>query len=635
MTELGEKKGRIATLSLAALGVVYGDIGTSPLYTLGECFSEKHHILPTHNNVLGILSLIIWALILIVSIKYIVFVMRADNKGEGGIMALMSIAFPDRRRGNSQARPRSKLAGFLVGAGLFGACLLYGDGMITPAISVLGAVEGIKVATPALNDYVVPISVVILLGLFLVQSAGTGGVGRVFGPIMVTWFTVIALLGIRSILHYPEVLAAVNPWYGVQFFIENGFGGFVILGSVVLAITGGEALYADMGHFGAKPIRIAWFSMVLPALLLNYFGQGALLLHDPSALENPFFLLAPRSPIWQYPLITLATAAAIIASQALISGAFSLTMQAIQLGYVPRMVIEHTSEVERGQIYMPQVNSALMIASIGLVIAFQSSGNLAAAYGIAVTLTMMVTTVLFYFAAQRVWKWAPWQAGLVAVPAFFIEGSFFAANALKIVHGGWFPLVVGAIIFTLMTTWKKGRMLLWQKIRDASLPISTFITSIERRSTTRVEGTAVYMASSSDGTPLALLHNLKHNKVLHQRVIFLTVVTQEDARVPEETRIHVEKLPNNFWRIWAYYGFFEEPNIPEIMAACVQHGLEFKEQETTFFLSRETVIPSRKGNMAVWRERIFAIMSRNSTSATAFFRLPANRVVELGMQVEL
>ena len=632
MTETGEKKTRLASLALAALGVVYGDIGTSPLYTLSECFSEKNKLPLTPDNIMGILSLVIWALILIVSVKYIIFVMRADNHGEGGIMALMSIAFPEKLR---RGEVKSAFAPLLVGAGLFGACLLYGDGMITPAISVLGAVEGIKIATPALNDYVVPISVVILFALFMVQSAGTSSVGRIFGPIMIVWFVVISLLGIRGIIHNPEILGSVNPWYGVKFFSAHGIGGFIVLGSVFLAVTGGEALYADMGHFGAKPIRLAWFSMVLPALLINYLGQGALLLRDPLAIENPFFLLAPRSAIWQYPLIGLATAAAIIASQALISGAFSLTMQAIQLGYAPRMIIEHTSAEERGQIYMPQVNSALMVASIGLVIAFKSSGNLAAAYGIAVTLTMMVTTVLFYFAARRVWRWKVWQAALVVGPALVIETSFFGANALKIVNGGWFPLAVGMLIFMLMTTWKKGRKLLWQKIRDSSLPISTFITSVERRSPHRVEGTAVYMASNSDGTPLALLHNLKHNKVLHQRVIFLTVITQEDARIADEARIHVEKLPNNFWRIWAYYGFFEEPNIQNIMTACAKLGLEMKEHETTFFLSRETVIPNNKGSMAFWRERIFAIMSRNSTSATAFFRLPANRVVELGMQVEL
>ncbi len=622
-------RSRLAGLTLAALGIVYGDIGTSPLYALRECFHGQHAMSVNPGNVLGILSLFIWSLILIVAVKYIIFVMQADNKGEGGILALLSLAYPD--KGNPSAQTRGTRV--MLGLGLFGAALLYGDGMITPAVSVLGAVEGLSVLTPKLDAYVVPITVAVLSGLFMAQRAGTGAVGKVFGPIMVAWFGVISLLGIRGILLHPAVFAAINPIHGARFLGTHHFEGFKILGSVFLVVTGGEALYADMGHFGRRPIRIAWFGMVLPALVLNYLGQGGLLIANPDMNENPFFNLAPTWAL--FPLVVLATAAAVIASQALISGAFSLTMQGIQLGYIPRLSIEHTSESERGQIYMPHVNWALMAACLGLVVGFKTSSNLAAAYGIAVTLTMAVTTLLFYRAARRLWGWKPWQAALVCVPALIIEMAFFGANALKVAHGGWFPLVIGIVLFTLMATWKRGRFLLWQRMRSASLPADVFIESVERRQPARVDGTAVYMAGSSDGTPLALLHNLKHNKVLHRRVVFLTLQVSEDPRVPDAERVVVEKLPHGFWRIRARFGFFEDPSVPRLLELAAEQGLEFKESETTFFLSRETIIPSRRAGMALWRERLFAIMARNATSATAFFRLPANRVVELGMQVEI
>ena len=621
---------RLAGLTLAALGVVYGDIGTSPLYALRECFDGVHALPVTPGSVLGVLSLFVWSLLLIVSIKYIMFVMRADNKGEGGILALLSLAFPEKR---GMDDGKAWIPKVMVALGLFGAALLYGDGMITPAVSVLGAVEGLNVLTPKLKDAVVPITLVILTGLFMAQRAGTGAVGRVFGPIMIVWFAVISVLGVRGILREPAVLSALNPWHAIQFLAEGRWKVFPILGSVFLVVTGGEALYADMGHFGRRPIRMAWFSMVLPALILNYLGQGALLLHDPGLAQNPFYNLAPKWAL--IPLVVLATAAAVIASQALISGAFSLTMQGIQLGYIPRLAIEHTSERERGQIYLPQVNMALAIACLGLVLEFRSSSNLAAAYGIAVTLTMGITTLLFHFAARRLWNWPWWLSAIVCIPAFVIEMAFFGANALKIAHGGWFPLVVGVALFTLMATWKRGRQLLWQRVRSSSIPADKFIESIERRQTSRVDGTAVYMAGNSDGTPLALLHNLKHNKVLHRRIVFLTIHVDEDPRVAAEERVEIEKLPHGFWRVRARFGFFEDPDVPSVLAICAQKGLEFKETETTFFLSRETIIPAREAGMALWREHLFAVMARNAQSATAFFRLPANRVVELGMQVEI
>ena len=609
----------------AALGVVFGDIGTSPLYAVKECFAKGHGAAATPANILGVMSLILWALVLIVAIKYLVFVLRADNKGEGGILALLSLAFPERKRGH-----RNKFVSFMASLGVAGACLLYGDGIITPAVSVLGALEGLTVATHKLDHYIVPLAVLIIILLFVAQQAGTAKVGRIFGPITLVWFITIGILGVRGILLNPDVLKSLNPIHALNFLLDQKSHGLVGLGSVVLVVTGGEALYADMGHFGPRPIRVAWFSIVMPALTLNYLGQGALLLSQPSLADsasfNPFYQLCPRWGL--YPMIGLATAAAIIASQALISGAYSLTMHAIQLGYMPRLVIEHTSQKERGQIYMPQVNWVLMIACIWIIVQFRSSSNLAMAYGVAVTFTMITTTFLFFFACQRLFGWSRTLATLISGAALIVELPFAVANLLKIENGGWFPLAVASAIFVLMSTWKRGRQLVWERVRANAMPALKFIDDIKRRDPSRVAGTAVYLAGSSEGTPIALLHNLKHNKVLHKRIVFLTVIIEEDSQVETSERLTVERLEVGFWRVRARYGFMEQPNILNILDLCSAHGLEFKEMETTFFLSRETVLPTRsRAGMAIW--------SRNATSATAFFRLPANRVVELGMQVEI
>lgn len=618
----------LPALTLAALGVVYGDIGTSPLYAMKECFlpGSSHSVPPTPENVLGVLSLIFWSLALIVSVKYLAFVMRASNKGEGGILALMALAFPEREN------PR-RVRAILMGCGVFGAALLYGDGMITPAISVLSAIEGLNVATTAFENFILPITVAVLVGLFSIQRIGTGRVGAMFGPVMVVWFIVLAVLGIKSILEKPGVIAAINPLHGLNFLLAAGHQGFVVIGSVFLVVTGGEALYADMGHFGIKPIRLAWFGLVLPALFINYLGQGALLLTNPAAAANPFYLLAPKWAL--YPLVALSTAATVIASQALISGAYSLTMQAIQLGYLPRMHIRHTSRDERGQIYMPHVNWALMLACIGLVLGFRSSTNLAAAYGIAVTLTMLVTTMLFYFAARRMWGWTRFKAAAVCCVFFVVELAFFGSNALKIAHGGWFPLVAGAGIFAIMATWKTGRRLVWERMQNATLPRDLFFADIEANPPQRVPGTAIFMAGNPNGTPVALLHNLKHNKVLHERNILLTIVTEEEAHVPETERVQVEQLPAGFQRVVGRYGFMEEPHILKLLADAPLTGGPIDLAKTTFFLSRETVLDTGKAQMSRWRKWLFAVLARNAQTATSYFGLPANRVVELGMQVEI
>jgi KUP system potassium uptake protein len=614
-----------AALTLAALGVVFGDIGTSPLYALRECFYGTHGVEATPANVLGVLSLIFWALVLVIAIKYVSYVMRADNQGEGGILALMAL-IPATYRG-----PQSR--GVLLALGLFGSALLYGDGVITPAVSVLGAVEGLSQATPKLTPFVVPLSVVILSGLFLVQKHGTATVGAMFGPVMVIWFLTIGAVGLKWILEVPHVLVAANPEHAVQFFVQNRYHGFVVLGAVFLVVTGGEALYADMGHFGAGPIRIAWFSAVMPGLLLNYFGQGALLLTDPSAAESPFYRLVPLSLV--VPYVLLATVAAGIASQALISAVFSLTRQAVQLGYSPRVEIRHTSATTIGQIYVPSVNQALAIATIALVIGFRSSSALAAAYGIAVTATMGITTILAYVVARQVWHWSRWTAGVITAVFITIDLAFFGANLLKVLHGGWVPLVIATLVFSLLSTWKTGRMVLGRRLRERAYPFDLFLKDLNRTRPHRVPGTAIFMTGSGAGVPPTLIHNLRHNKVLHANIVLLTVATEDVPHVSKERAIEVEPLSAGFFRVTLRYGFMEEPSVPEAISDARARGLPIDKDDITYFLGRETLLPANHPGMAPWREKLFALMSRNAMRATAFFRIPPERVVELGMQVEL
>jgi KUP system potassium uptake protein len=613
-------------LTLGAIGVVYGDIGTSPLYSLRECFHGQHGVAATHDNVLGVLSLIFWSLTLIISVKYILFVMRADNKGEGGILALLALVAqgPDAKR---------KSRAMLIALGLFGAALLYGDGMITPAISVLSAVEGLEVVTHIFEPYIVPITLVILVILFMIQSRGTARVGMLFGPVMIVWFVTIAVLGISWVVREPRVLAAFNPFHGLTFFQANGWHGFVVLGAVFLVVTGGEALYADMGHFGPKPIRLAWFSIVLPALFLNYLGQGAMILLDPAKAASPFYFMAPRWGL--LPLVVLATAAAIIASQALISGAFSLTRQAIQLGYSPRLEILYTSAHHQGQIYVPQVNWALMFATLGLVVGFRSSSALAAAYGIAVSLTMLITTMLAYLVARGAWGVRRPLAGSIALFFFLIEFAFFGANLTKVAHGGWFPLVVGLIVYTVLSTWKAGRALLAQRMRERLYPFDRFLQDIEMYPPQRVSGTAIFMTSNLQGTPPTLLHNLQHNKVLHERVVLLTVTTSDVPHVSANDRATVDPLGHGFYRLTLRYGFMEEPDVPDALGEASVRGFPIDLNETTFFLGIETLLATRRPGLPLWRERLFVLIARNAMRANAFFKIPPERVVELGMQVEL
>jgi KUP system potassium uptake protein len=618
-------------LTLTAVGVVYGDIGTSPLYTIRECFFGTHSVAPTHDNVLGVLSLILYALIIVVSIKYIVVVMRADNDGEGGILALTAL-IPG-GKGPSSADWIAASRPVLVALGIFGAALLYGDGMITPAITVLGAIEGLNVVTPLFSPYVLPISVAIILGIFVIQQYGTHRVGGMFGPIMVVWFVVTAVLGLIGITRAPEVISALDPRYAVSYFVENGWAGFPVLGAVVLAVTGGEALYADMGHFGRRPIRIAWFALVLPALMLNYFGQGALLLSSPGTVVNPFFELAPG---WfLLPLVGIATLAAIIASQALISGAFSLTRQAIQLGYAPRLDIEHTSSREMGQIYVPQVNWALAVSTILIVIGFRSSGALASAYGVAVTLTMVITALLLYIVMIERWKWPQWAALVVTAVFLIVDFALLGANLLKVVDGGWLAIVVAGIGFTLMTTWKTGRRLMAERLTARAIPLEDFMTSIVEEPPTRVSGTAVFMTAQPRGTPPALAHNLRYNKILHEHVVVLTVTTASVPYVPTDDQVAVTSLGHRIWNVRVRYGFMQVPNVPEALRQAQTKGLEMDDLDVTYFLGRETIIVTRRPGMAIWRERLFVLMARNAVRATAFFRLPPERVVELGVQVEL
>jgi KUP system potassium uptake protein len=616
---------RLFLLALTALGVVYGDIGTSPLYSMRECFHGEHAVAPTPANVYGVLSLIFWSLVIVVTLKYHVYVLRADNRGEGGILALMALV--------RKALGQRRYGWIFIGMGLFGAALLYGDGVITPAISVLSAVEGLEVATPIFHPYVVPATIAILIGLFLIQRRGTAGIGAIFGPVMLVWFATLAVLGIAGIARHPAVLAAVNPAHAVRFFAQNGGRGFLVLGAVFLVATGGEALYADMGHFGELPIQIDWFSLVGISLLLNYFGQGALLVTDPHASVNPFYRLAPDWAL--YPLVILATAATVIASQAIISGAFSLTNQAVQLGYLPRVEIVHTSEQEIGQIYIPGINWLLMIATIGLVLGFRTSSHLAAAYGVAVTTTMIITTVLAFVVSRLLWGWSLWLAGLVTAAFLTVDLAFFGANMVKVADGGWFPLLVGAIIYTMMTTWQYGRRDLAKQLARDALPFEKFVARVQPDHPTRVPGTAVFMARDPIATPTALLHNMKHNKVLHQRVVLLTALVEEVPQVPPERRVVVEPLGKDFYRVLARYGFMESPSMPEIIERAREQGLALDPMKTTFFLSRVTLLPSVHHGLAAWRDRLYAVMARNAVRPTDFYRIPPNRVIELGMQMRL
>ncbi|MGY3297067.1 KUP system potassium uptake protein [Pseudomonas sp. TE6288] len=613
-------------LLVAAVGVVYGDIGTSPLYTLKEVFTGGYGVQVNHDGVLGILSLILWSLLWVVSFKYVMFILRADNQGEGGTMALTALA----RRATAQY-PRLRM--LMVGCGLIGASLFYGDSMITPAVSVLSAVEGMGLAFEGIDHWVVPIALVVLVALFLVQKHGTEKIGKAFGPIMVAWFLALAALGVHGILQSPEVLKAFNPGWALNFFIVHPGMGVAILGAVVLALTGAEALYADMGHFGRKPIARAWFALVLPALVLNYFGQGAMLLQNPEAARNPFYLLAPSWAL--LPLVGLATMATVIASQAVISGAFSLTRQAIQLGYVPRMQIQHTSSDEQGQIYIGAVNWALMVGVVLLVIGFESSGALAAAYGVAVTGTMLMTTILVSAVMLLLWKWPPVLAVPLLLGFLCVDGLFFAANVPKIVQGGAFPVLAGIVLFVLMSTWKRGKQILVDRIDEGALPLPLFISSIRVQPPHRVEGTAVFLTARSDAVPHALLHNMLHNQVLHSQVVLLTVVSEDRPRVPEHERFEVEAYGDGFFRVLLHFGFMDEPDVPAALKLCHLDELDFSPMRTTYFLSRETVIASRLEGMSRWRGNLFAFLLKNANGNLRFFNLPLNRVIELGTQVEI
>ncbi|HEX7326157.1 MAG TPA: potassium transporter Kup [Rhodanobacteraceae bacterium] len=619
-------KQALHVMVIGAIGVVFGDIGTSPLYTFSEAFSKQHGVPPVPFNILGVLSLVLWTLVIVVAVKYIGFIMRADNKGEGGIMALMALA----QRATRQHPRTRKLVAL---AAVLGAALFFGDGVITPSISVLSAVEGIGIAAPALTRWVVPIAVIVLAALFMVQKRGTGKVGSVFGPVMCAWFLAIGLVGIYHIVQHPLVLRAINPWYGIHFFIRHGSGGFLVLGAVVLCVTGAEALYADMGHFGHNPIRIACYAIVLPGLLLNYFGQGALLVHHPEAASNPFYLAVPKWGL--YPMIVLATAATVIASQAVISGTFSITRQAIQLGFLPRMPVVHTSNAEVGQIYLPWINRILGIIVFFVVIGFRSSNALAGAYGIAVTGAMTIDTTLFLVVAWRVFKWNPGLIALGGAMMLTIDLSFFGANTLKIPDGGWFPLVLALAIFTVLTTWRRGRDLVLRQLKHGGLALEPFILNLAEHPPTRVEGTAIFLVSDPDAVPHALLHNLKHNKVLHRRNVILTVETLETPYADPEERIELSDLGHDFHKLILRFGFADDPNVPAALHACARGGLEIKLMDTTFFLSRETIVATNRPGMALWRDRLFAFLARNALPATAFFSIPGNRLIELGAQVEI
>jgi KUP system potassium uptake protein len=618
-------KTALHTMALAALGVVFGDIGTSPLYTMKEVFSVGHHPLALNpSNVYGILSLITWALILIVSVKYVAFIMRADNRGEGGIMALLALA--SRNAGSSRIKQRN-----IMLLGILGACMFYADGMITPAISVLSAVEGLEVAAPHLHHFIVPITLAVLFGLFWAQSKGTEIVGAFFGPVMLLWFSTLGLLGAINIMHDTTILNALNPLYAIQFFTHQPWIAFVALGAVVLAVTGAEALYADMGHFGRFPIRLAWFGFVLPALLLNYFGQGALMLHNPESIKNPFYLLAPEWAL--FPLIGLATVATVIASQAVITGAFSVSRQALQLGYLPRMHIQHTSENTQGQVYMPRVNWGLMLGVMALVLGFRSSGNLAAAYGIAVTGDMVITTLLASIVFIEIWRWSKLKTYLLVALFLTIDLAFFGANVLKIPDGGWVPLLIGICIFTLMLTWKTGRFLVYTRLKSEAMALEPFIEAVGAHPPPRVPGTALFMTPNPEGVPHAMLHNLKHNKVLHEKVVILTVKFLDIPHTNLEERASVEALAYEFYRVTVRYGFKDEPDLPRDLALCAKYGLEFDAMDTSYFIGKESLIASHKSGMSYWRKKIFIGLFRSAETITNQFKLPPNRVIELGSQL--
>ena len=624
----------LVTLALTALGVVYGDIGTSPLYAIRYSFSGPHGIPVTPGNLLGVLSLVFWSLVIVVTIKYHIVIIRADNKGEGGVLALMALV-----NGSRVARGLTPRRVMII-LGIFGSALLYADGGLTPAISVLSAVEGIEIATPALASWVIPVTLVILVGLFLLQSRGTARIGAMFGPVMLVWFATIGLLGLSEIIRQPGVLAAVSPYYAARFFAADLHRGFMVLGAVFLVVTGGEALYADLGHFGHRAIQIAWFGVALPCLMLNYFGQGALLLSDSSAAVNPFYHLAPSWAL--YPLIVLATAATVIASQAVISGAFSLTRQAVQLGYSPRLRIEHTSSREIGQIYVPAVNWGLMALTCVLVLGFHvanteqpTSSNIAGAYGVALSTLMLITTLMFYVMSRDVWRWSFARAATVAGLFLCVDVPFFAANMLKIRYGGWVPLVIAAVIFLLMTTWKRGREILAKRMLEKTVPLKMLLADLAAEPPIRVPGTAVFMYGTADHTPPALVHNLAHNKVLHEKVVFLTVVTEDVPHVDPRERVTIKHIGKGFHTVLARYGFMDDPDIDDVLGACQTQSLDIRMEGTTFFLGRETLVASDRPGMPQWREELFAFMSRNALRATAFFKIPANQVFEVGTQVEL
>jgi KUP system potassium uptake protein len=625
-----ESKGVKRTLILAvgALGVVYGDIGTSPLYTVKECFHGTHAIALTPANILGVMSLIFWSLTMVVMIKYVIFILKADNEGEGGIYALAALFL-----GKGAKQVSEKTVKRLVILGIFGAALLYGDGIITPVISVLSAVEGLNVATSAAEPFVLPISCGVIFGLFLFQSQGTERIGRVFGIIMLFWFTSIAALGLAQILRRPEILAALDPRYAVSFFAINHLHGIVVLGAVVLCITGGEALYADLGHFGRGPIRLSWTVLVFPALLLNYFGQTALLLEHPQATAHPFYELVPR--VLLYPMVALSTTATVIASQAMISGVYSLTQQAIQIGYCPRLKIVHTSGETKGQIYLPWVNTVMMIGCLGLALAFKESSRLAAAYGIAVTGTMAITTLIYYYVTRYNWGWPAWKALLPVVIFLFFDLSYFGANLLKFVDGGWFAITVAVVLTVIMITWRDGRTLLAKRNEDARMPIDIILKDIQRYKLVRTPGTGAFLSVSPMGTPITLLHLLKHTESLPKRVVLMSVVSANTPYVDRGERLDITDLGQGFHRLIATYGFMETPNVPDILEIATEQGLELDAFSTTFYVNRETLLSTGKANMASWRKGLFAFLSRNAWNVTTYFGIPPNRVVELGSQVEL